>query len=454
MKKINPNTLFIGKTGSTYKSVKQGKEYNNFDEKEISIVYQKEYSLDYYYYDIFSNKKYIVFQNYSCYPGDSAIMEALSFPLFVSSLVKHVKDMEIALIIDQKIKKNKSLTPTELKEFHVALNDHFFAQDENEYDDNNYNNDYNEEDKTNNNKTKNDKELNYITNLTNKNFKSEPAIGRDNEVKELIVSLALDKKMPILVGPSGTGKTTIVDELAYKIQKNEVPDFLKNKEIMELDMTSLMSGTKFVGTLESKVKNLIDYAVSKDAIVFIDEIHTIYGAGATMNDNNDVAGMIKQAIDRKGLRVIGTTTDYEYNEYFSKDALKRRFEKIMVKEPDNDTLYIIVEKVFNDYSNKNNIKLFDNMDSIISSLVELTNNPKHKTYDDKVCNPDLVIGIIDKIFADAKVYNQTKLTKENIIYGINSCSRVYDVSKEKAIESLDIKEEKGKSKIFKFKREN
>ena len=214
-------------------------------------------------------------------------------------------------------------------------------------------------------------------------------------------------------------------------------------------MTSLIAGAMYVGTLEEKINKLIEYATENEAIVFIDEIHPIYGAGTTSKSDNDVAGMIKQAIDRKGLKVIGTTTTEEYDKYFSNDALKRRFEKVLVKEPDNNTLYRIIDKVFKDYSKNNNIKLLNDISNIISILVELTNNDKHRTWNDKVCNPDLVIGIIDRIFADAKIHNQNKLTIENIIYGIDSCNRLYNSSKEVAIRNLDIKID-DKPKIIKF----
>jgi len=160
--------------------------------------------------------------------------------------------------------------------------------------------------------------------------------------------------------------------------------------------------------------------------------------------------MLKQAIDRQGLKVIGTTTSEEYEKYFSNDALKRRFEKVLVDEPNAIILYNIINKVFNDYSSNNNIKLLSNMGNIIDNLIELTDS-KHRTWNDKVCNPDLVIGIVDKIFADAKVNNQKELTIENIIYGINSCNRVYNSSKEDVINNLNI-EEKPKAKIIELRK--
>ncbi|MBQ2946473.1 MAG: hypothetical protein IJE04_01295 [Bacilli bacterium] len=113
-------------------------------------------------------------------------------------------------------------------------------------------------------------------------------------------------------------------------------------------------------------------------------------------------------------------------------------------------LYKIINKAFNDYSNNNNIKLLDSMDNIIYTLTKLTDT-KHRTWNDKVCNPDLVISIIDRIFADAKVNNQKQLTIQNIIYGINSCNRIYDSSKEDAINNLNTIE-KPKAKILQLRK--
>lgn len=443
MKFYNPDKLLIGEIGVTRRKYENGKEYLKFIKSGITIVKKNVYYTD-KYFDVMTNQDYKLFGNIWCNAGDYAIIAPTSFSIYIQEVYNEVnrlnkdKNHPISKILKKVIKWNR-ISDKDIKTILVCLNN---ENNKPHYDNN----------KVDNNNSQNEKklDLNYSTILTNKKFKCEPAIGRNNEVNELIVTLAQDKKNPILVGPSGTGKTTIADELAYKIQKNDVPKFLKNKQIIELDMTSLIAGTKYVGTLEEKVNKLIDYAVENEAIIFIDEIHTIYGAGTTSKSDNDVAAMIKQAIDRQGLKVIGTTTTEEYEKYFSNDALKRRFEKILVSEPTNEILYQIINKVFNDYSKNNNIKLLNNMDNIISILTELTDS-KHR---DKICNPDLVIGIIDRIFADAKVNNQNKLTIYNIIYGINSCNRIYDGIKEIAIYNLDTKEEKENQKIIQLKKKN
>lgn len=442
MKFYNVDKLFIGSVGY---SKRINKDRIQFSPKEIAVTKQSNYHPEYYYFDVLSNKEYIDFNNIYCCTGDACIFEPRSLAITIKKIYSNTQQFETVNSIAKKILKGKKITDKDIKSLVLFLNN---------FDDNFYHQEENKNLATEANNKQNNKlhhiNTDYSTTLTEKQFKNEPAIGRDNEVNELIVTLAQDKKNPILVGPSGTGKTTIAEELAYKIQNNNVPDFLKNRKIIEIDLASLLSGTKYSGTLQDKFTSLINIAIKENAIIFIDEIHTIYGAGTHDKSDYDIAAMLKQAIDRQGLKVIGTTTTEEYEKYFSNDALKRRFDKVLVDEPNENILYKIINKVFNDYSSNNNIKLLDNMKNIIYSLISLTDT-KHRTWNDKVCNPDLVISIIDKIFANAKVNNQKELTIENIIYGINSCNRVYDSSKESAIGNLDITE-KPKTKIIQLKK--
>jgi ATP-dependent Clp protease ATP-binding subunit ClpA len=274
--------------------------------------------------------------------------------------------------------------------------------------------------------------------LNDKVYLHEPAIDRENEIKSIITTLASLKKNPILVGESGTGKTTIVDELVYKIQQNQIPNFLKDKEIIELDTSSIVAGTKYVGTLEEKMKNILSYASSHDSLLFIDEIHTIYGAGASSKSDNDIAEMLKRAIDRENIRVIGTTTKEEYQKYFSQDALKRRFEPTIIEEPKEKTLFNITKQVFYNYTEDYQINLEnleDNLDQIIDILIKATSQA-YRNYQDSVNNPDLIISIIDKAYADAKINDQNELNIENIIYGISSCTRIYESVQERTIYEL------------------
>ena len=273
--------------------------------------------------------------------------------------------------------------------------------------------------------------------LNNKNYIVAPTIGREKELKNLMITLAQDKKRPLIVGESGVGKTSIVDELVYRIRTGQVPGFLQGKIIVEITPGDIVAGCEFVGRFEENMTKVMKLCERLDAIVFIDEIHTIYGTGASLKKNNDMAAMLKHYIDRSNLKVIGTTTEKEYEKYFSNDALKRRFEKITVKEPTEDILYQIVNKVIEDYYVKNGIS-FEN-ENIRSKIVNIILSATEKSYrinNDIVNNPDLAISIVDKAFAFAKVYDSEFITAEHFIEGFECCDRIYESTKKQAIEKL------------------
>lgn len=308
--------------------------------------------------------------------------------------------------------------------------------------------------------SKSDKDflLNYGTILNDKTYLSSPAVGRDNEIKNLFITLAQEKKTPIIVGESGVGKSALVDELAYRIQKNEVPDFLKNKLIYELNPFDTNAGTEFSGTFEQRIKDLMIIIKKYNMLLYIDEIHSIYGIGKTKGNDNDLSSMLKLHISRDNIKIIGTTTDKEYDKYFSNDALKRRFEVIKVKEPDKDMLYIIVKKVLKDYSLKKSIVFENNSikEEIIKILINSTEK-NNRVYNDKLNNPDLVISIIDKAFAVATCYNSKYIKKNHFMEAYDFIDRIYSFSKEVAIKELSVIESnkiKKQSKVLTFNPKN
>lgn len=290
--------------------------------------------------------------------------------------------------------------------------------------------------------------------LTDKEYITSPTIGREEELKNLMIVLAQDKKLPIVVGESGVGKTSLVEELAYRIQKNDVPNFLKDKIIVEINPNDLIAGKKYTGEFEKVIKNLMDICGDDRIILFIDEIHTIYGVGTHDKSDVDLSAMLKPYIDRRGVEIIGTTTSAEYDKYFSNDALKRRFERVVVKEPSNEVLYQIIDKVINDYIIKTNIDFKDSKvkNEIIKIILEATSN-NHRVYNDKLNNPDLAISIVDRAFATAKVFDDEYITQNNFIESFKNCSRIYESTKELAInrlEHLNTKIEKSQTKIIKL----
>ena len=274
--------------------------------------------------------------------------------------------------------------------------------------------------------------------LTEKRFKTEPIIGRGNELKELMIALASNNKSAILVGPSGVGKSVIVNELAYLIQNGNVPQFLKDKKVFKVNVAEFTAGTRYRGEMEERFNRIIKDIKEEDAILFIDEIHTIVGAGTTDGDKLNVSEMLKPVLDDGNIKIIGTTTNEEYNKFFETTALKRRFEKISINEPDNILLSNIIRKTFIDYFNITNIsalKIEQYLDIITEELINLTSK-KNRTYNDIENNPSLVISIIDKAFAEAKLLDNEYLEIDNIIYGIKSCNRLYNTSKETTINNI------------------
>lgn len=430
-KRISLKNLFVVRIG--YKEyISELSAKFNFSHYIIATLHKKNDNDDSYFSDIFTKNNYQSITNFYvddrelCYDKYAPFLDILTDNTKKKVLSSGYVDGYTAFTILQELN---------------DLNNHS-VKDSYEYE-------HKQESKVNtDNKSSNNtkQKLTEGKRLNDKVYQHEPAIGREIELRSIITTLASQKKSPILVGESGVGKTTIVDQLVYKIQRNEVPGFLKNKEVIELDTSSIVADTKYVGTLEEKFKKIINYAINNDALLFIDEIHTIYGAGATEKDDNDIAEMLKKAIDRENIRVIGTTTSLEYDKYFSNDALKRRFEPTIVKEPNKETLFKIINQVFHNYSEDSNISLDeieDRLDKIIDILINNT-QLSCRVYKDPINNPDLIIGIVDKSFADAKINDQVSLTIDNVIYGVENCSRIYDTTRERAV--YELKKLKGKVK--------
>jgi ATP-dependent Clp protease ATP-binding subunit ClpA len=285
-------------------------------------------------------------------------------------------------------------------------------------------------------------------------YLSRPTIGRDDELTNLILVLAQEKKNPLIVGEPGVGKTVLVEDLVYNIQNNSVPNFLKNQIILEVSPSELVAGTKYVGTFEERLKKMMNVCQKYNVILFIDEIHTIFGVGTTENKSSDLSDIIKYYIDRTNIKLIGTTTNDEYQEFFSSSALKRRFEKIIVEEPNEKTMKLILEKTIRDYCNKNNITFQqpDLLLEVCNILLSVTDK-KHRVHDDKINNPDLSIAIIDKAFAYAKIKNSEYIEPTHFAQSINLCNRIYESARQDAIHQLnDLGPASSRDKILPFKK--
>ena len=204
----------------------------------------------------------------------------------------------------------------------------------------------------------------YAKNLNQlaKDGKLDPVIGRDEEIRRILQILSRrTKNNPILVGEPGTGKTAIAEGLAHRIIDGDIPENLKDKQIFALDMGALIAGAKFKGEFEERLKAVIKEVTTSngDVVLFIDEIHTLVGAGGGQGAM-DAANILKPALARGELRAIGATTLDEYQKYFEKDkALERRFQKVMVNEPDTESAISILRGIKEKYETHHKVRIKD-----------------------------------------------------------------------------------------------
>ncbi|WP_430467926.1 ATP-dependent chaperone ClpB [Winogradskyella ouciana] len=269
--------------------------------------------------------------------------------------------------------------------------------------------------------------------------KLDPVIGRDEEIRRILQILSRrTKNNPILVGEPGTGKTAIAEGLAHRIIDGDVPENLKDKQIFALDMGALIAGAKFKGEFEERLKAVIKEVTTSegDIVLFIDEIHTLVGAGGGQGAM-DAANILKPALARGELRAIGATTLDEYQKYFEQDkALERRFQKVTVNEPDTESAISILRGIKEKYETHHKVRI---KDEAIIGAVELSNR-----YITNRFLPDKAIDLMDEA--------ASKLRME-----INSKPEELDVLDRKImqleIEHEAIKREKDESKLKSLKAE-
>jgi ATP-dependent Clp protease ATP-binding subunit ClpA len=256
-----------------------------------------------------------------------------------------------------------------------------------------------------------------------KNQLIDPLIGRASEVNRLIQILSRRRKNnPLLVGDPGVGKTAIAEGLAFRIVENDVPDIISKTVIFSLDMGSILAGTRYRGDFEERIKAVLkEIEDSEDAVLFIDEIHTVIGAGATSGGSMDASNLLKPSLQGQKLRCIGSTTYKEYRQFFDKDrALSRRFQKIDVEEPSiPDTIKILMGL-------KSRFESFHGLkysNEAIKTAVELSSRYMS---DRKL--PDKAIDVIDETGASQKLRPESKrkktITQKDIEQTIATMARI------------------------------
>ncbi len=275
----------------------------------------------------------------------------------------------------------------------------------------------------------------YAINLNDaaKNGKLDPVIGRDDEIRRILQILSRrTKNNPILIGEPGTGKTAIVEGLAHRIIRGDIPDNLRDKEIYSLDMGALVAGAKYKGEFEERLKAVINEVTKAEGriILFIDEIHTLVGAGKS-EGAMDAANILKPALARGELRSIGATTLDEYQKYFEKDkALERRFQSVVVNEPDKLSTISILRGIKERYESHHKVRIQD--DALIAAV----------TLSDRYITerflPDKAIDLVDE--AAAKL----RMERDSLPEELDEISRHI---KQLEIEREAIKREKDETKL-------
>ncbi len=268
---------------------------------------------------------------------------------------------------------------------------------------------------------------NYGEDLTAKKYLTDPAIARDEELKKLMMVLLTPEKSALLIGKAGVGKTSIVEGLSYRILNNAVPFALQGYRVIKINSSSLLGKISYNGREEMLITILVEELkkVTK-TIIFIDEIHTLIG-----NDNQismDLANILKPAIDRGAVKLIGATTDIEYNTYVVRDrAFLRRFERIDVLEPNEPTTVEILFKSLPKIEASTGIKFKYNeyvTKMLLKSIVSATSEYK-RVYGLGAMYPDISFSVLTAAFSQALFQNRQFVTALDVYNAIKTSKRIY-----------------------------
>ena len=274
----------------------------------------------------------------------------------------------------------------------------------------------------------------FSDNLTDVKYITNPAIARDEEIKKLILVLLTPEKSAVLVGKPGIGKTAIVEGLAYRIQRHEVPNALDGYTIYRVNTTALLTNNGE----ENRVLKLVEELKEKDKVIlFIDEIHTLIGSGSL-----DLANMFKEGLSRGTIKMIGATTTDEYEKYILRDkAFLRRFEKVDVSEPTEEMTVEILLKTLPKLEQQTGVVLpytdFIN-EKIMKFIVNMTTEYK-RVYEISSRYPDIALVILRQCFSNAIYENRKTIDFKNIYDAIRTTKAVYpDVIKKELVKFKEV----------------
>ncbi len=265
---------------------------------------------------------------------------------------------------------------------------------------------------------------NYGENFNKNNYITNPAIGRDEQIKQMILILLTPDKSAILTGKPGVGKTAIVEGLAYRIQRNLVPDILKGYQVIKINTAALLGTDPVTG--ESKVQTLIDELKDKTKLIlFIDEIHTLMG---TKGEALDFANMFKPALDRGDIKVIGATTTEEYERYILRDkAFVRRFQKVEVQEPTREENIKILLGTLPKIEYRTGAKMMYSpyiQQRIMTFITDITSEYK-RIYEIGSRYPDVSLTIVQQAFSNALFENRHEVNIIDFKKAIMNSKNIY-----------------------------
>lgn len=283
----------------------------------------------------------------------------------------------------------------------------------------------------------------YGEDLTAKKYITNPAIAREKEIKQTMIVLLTPEKSALLIGNAGIGKTAIVEGIAFLIQKNEVPDALKGYKIIKINSTSLTGKINKDGKEELVISLLVqELKKVEKTIIFIDEVHTLIGGRE--DGPMDLANILKPALDRGDVKAIGATTTEEYNSYVVRDrAFLRRFDKIEIVEPDQETTVKILMGTLPKIQRQTGVKFKYNeyvSEKLVGAIVEETSEYK-RVYGLAAMYPDISLSVLTQAFSNALYQNKKEVDILDIYMAIKMSKRIYP---DTIVKELDLFREKYK----------
>ena len=278
----------------------------------------------------------------------------------------------------------------------------------------------------------------YGENLTAKEYLTDPAIARDEEIRQCIITLLTPEKSALLVGKPGIGKTSIVEGIAYRIQRNMVPEALQGYELYKINFTSLMGEYNVDSQTETRVDLLVKELEKRPkTIIFIDETHVLISR--TRESGIDFANMLKAGLDRGTIKMIGATTTEEYETYILRDrAFLRRFQKVDVAEVDKDTCVKILMGTLPKLEKQVGVKFPYSpfiTEKIMRFIVEMTDEYK-RVYEISSRYPDICLTIVSNILTIALYENKREVNMGHVYRAIRDTKSIYNDSKQKELVSF------------------